>query len=104
MAKENLTERFQKLAGIKPLASLKEDDIKEQMMYSMEEDPIMKEEIFTALAGLAGVLGMAGITTALEVAMDDPSFQEKHPKAAEALQKIIGFMRKIGGDVSKGIK
>ena len=67
-------------------------------------DPIMKEEVFTALAGLAGVLGMAGITTALEIAMDDPAFQEKHPKAADALQKIIGFMRNIGGAVGKGIK
>tara|TARA_B100000287_G_C20302947_1_gene650642 strand:- start:168 stop:482 length:315 start_codon:yes stop_codon:yes gene_type:complete len=104
MAKENLQERFQQLAGIKSLKPLNEDNIKEQMMYSMEEDPIMKEEVFTALAGLAGVLGMAGITTALEMAMDDPSFQEKHPKAAEALQKIIGFMRKIGGAVGKGIK
>ena len=104
MAKKLLNERFQELAGIKPLENLKEDNIKEQMMYSMEEDPIMKEEVFTALAGLAGVLGMAGITTALEVAMDDPAFQEKHPKAADALQKIIGFMRKVGGAVGKGIK
>ena len=71
---------------------------------SMDNDPIMKEQVFTALAGLAGVLGMAGITTALEIAMDDPAFQEKHPKAADALQKIIGFMRKIGGAVGKGIK
>ena len=101
MAKENLTERFQQLAGIKPLAPLNKDDIKEQMMYDMYNDPIMKEQVFTALAGLAGVLGMAGITTALEMAMDDPDFQAKHPKAAEALQKIIGFMQKIGGDVSK---
>ena len=48
--------------------------------------------------------GPAGITTALEIAMDDPDFQAKHPKAADALQKILGFMSKIGGDVSKGIK
>ena len=100
MAKKLLNERFQELAGIKPLETLKEDNIKEQMM----NDPIMKEEVFTALAGLAGVLGMAGITTALEIAMDDPAFQEKHPKAADALQKIIGFMRNIGGAVGKGIK
>ena len=104
MAKQQLNERFQELAGIKPLETLKEDNIKEQMMMSMDNDPIMKEQVFTALAGLAGVLGMAGITTALEMAMDDPDFQAKHPKAAEALQKIIGFMQKIGGDVSKGIK
>ena len=100
MAKQLLNERFQELAGIKPLTTLKEDNIKEQMM----NDPVLNEQVFTALAGLAGVLGMAGITTALELAMDDPAFQEKHPKAAEALQKIIGFMSKIGGDVSKGIK
>ena len=92
MAKKLLNERFQELAGIKPLETLKEDNIKEQMM----NDPIMKEEVFTALAGLAGVLGMAGITTALEIAMDDPAFQEKHPKAAETLNKIFGFLREMG--------
>jgi len=66
----------------------------------MSEGP----EIFTAMAGLAGVIGSAGILTAIEVAMDEPSFQEKHPKAHEALTKIFGFFRKIGGDVGKGIK
>ena len=102
MAKQQLNERFQELAGIKPLNTLKEDtnNIKEQMM----KDPVINEQVFAALAGLAGLLGMAGITTALEIAMDDPDFQAKHPKAADALQKILGFMSKIGGDVSKGIK
>ena len=98
--KKQLNERFQELAGIKPISTLKEDNIKEQMM----NNPALNEQVFAALAGLAGVLGMAGITTALEMAMDDPAFQEKHPKAAEALQKIIGFMSKIGGDVGAGIK
>ena len=66
----------------------------------MSEGP----EIFQAMAGLAGVIGSAGILTAIELAMEEPSFQEKHPKAHEALTKIFGFFRKIGGDVGKGIK
>ena len=100
MAKQQLNERFQELAGIKPLARLKEDNIKEQMMHSMEENPVMKEEIFTALAGLAGVIGAAGVTGQIQAAMEDPAIAEKYP----ALAKIFGFLTKIGGDVGRGIK
>ena len=60
-------------------------------------------EIFTAMAGLAGLFGAAGITTALEMAAKDPEFQAKHPKAASALEKIFGFMSKIGGAAGPGI-
>ena len=66
----------------------------------MSEGP----EIFTAMAGLAGVLATGGVLTAIELAIEDPSFKEKHPKAYDALTKIGGFFRKIGGDVGKGIK
>tara|TARA_R110001592_G_scaffold332295_3_gene615588 strand:- start:49 stop:351 length:303 start_codon:yes stop_codon:yes gene_type:complete len=100
MAKQQLNERFQELAGIKPLATLKEDKIKEQMMHNMETNPIMKEELFTALAGLAGVIGMAGVTGQIQAAMEDPAIAEKYP----ALAKIFGFLSKMGGDLGKGIK
>ncbi len=100
MAKENLTERFQELAGIKPLVHLKEEEVKEQFMNRMESNPMLKEELFTALAGLAGVLGMAGVTSQIQMALEDPAIAEKYP----ALAKIFGFLEKIGGDVSKGIK
>ena len=53
--------------------------------------------------GLAGLFGAAGITSALQVAADDPSFKDKHPKAANALEKIFGFMSKIAGDTGAGI-
>jgi hypothetical protein len=74
--------------------------------YGISENDMMSEgpEIFTAMAGLAGVIGSAGILSAIEIAMEDPSFKEKHPKAYDALTKIFGFFRKIGGDVGKGIK
>ena len=70
-----------------------------------QEGNMMSEgpEIFTAMAGLAGLFGAAGITTALELAAKDPEFQEKHPKAASALEKIFGFMSKMGGAVGGGI-
>jgi len=102
MAKQQLNERFQELAGIKPLAHLKEDNIKEQMMNRMEANPVMKESVLGALAGVAGVLGMAGATSALESMMDDPDFQAKYPKAAEILQKIFGGLTAVANDLNKG--
>jgi len=100
MTKKLLNERFQELAGIKPLETLKEDTIKEQMMMSMENDPVIKEEIFTALAGLAGVLGIAGVTSQIELALEDPAIAEKYP----ALAKIFGFLQKMGNSLGPGIK
>tara|TARA_R110001592_G_scaffold274356_1_gene541363 strand:+ start:1372 stop:1674 length:303 start_codon:yes stop_codon:yes gene_type:complete len=100
MAKKLLNERFQELAGIKPLARLKEDKLKEQMMYDMETNPVMKEEIFSVLAGLAGVIGAAGVTGQIQAAMGDPAIAEKYP----ALAKIFGFLEKMGGAVGPGIK
>jgi hypothetical protein len=61
-------------------------------------------EIFQAMAGIAGLFGAAGITTALEMAAKDPEFKEKHPKAADALQKLFGFMQKMGSALGSGIK
>jgi hypothetical protein len=100
MAKQQLNERFQELAGIKPLVHLKEDKLKEQMMYSMEEDPIMKEELFTALAGMAGVIGAAGVTSQIQMAMEDPEIAAKYP----GLAKVFKFLASIGGSLAKGIK
>ena len=102
--KKQLHERFQKLAGIKSISTLKEEDIKEQFANRINADPLLKEDIFTAMAGMAALFGTAGITAQLEVMMDDPEFQVKYLKAADALQKIFGFMRTIGGAVGKGIK
>jgi hypothetical protein len=73
-----------------------EDDVDEMAMYDEDDDLKEGPEVFTAMAGLAGVFGAAGITAALETAAEDPAFKEKHPKAASALEKIFGFMSKIG--------
>tara|TARA_R110001592_G_scaffold350062_1_gene645788 strand:+ start:1468 stop:1782 length:315 start_codon:yes stop_codon:yes gene_type:complete len=104
MAKQQLNERFQELAGIKsmPYNDLKKDtnNIKEQMMHRMEQDPMIKEELFSVLAGLAGVIGMAGVTGQIQAAMEDPAIAEKYP----ALAKIFGFLEKMGGAVGPGIK
>jgi len=82
----------------------KEGHCMEMAMYDEDEELNEGPEVFTAMAGLAGVFGAAGITAALETAADDPSFKEKHPKAADALKKIFGFMSKIGGAAASGIK
>ena len=100
MAKQNLQERFQTLAGINKLSILKEEEVTEQFMNHMEANRMLKEELFTALAGMAGILGMAGVTGQIQAAMEDPSIAEKYP----ALAKIFGFLTKIGGDVGAGIK
>ena len=100
MAKQQLNERFQELAGIKPLATLSETDIKEQFINRMESNPMIKEEIFTVLAGLAGLIGTAGVTGQIQAAMEDPAIAEKYP----ALSKIFGFLTKMGGAVGPGIK
>jgi len=73
--------------------------------YGMSENDIMSEgpEIFTAMAGLAGIIGSAGILSAIELAMEEPAFQEKHPKAYAALTKILGFFGKIAKDTGAGI-
>lgn len=100
MAKQQLNERFQELAGIKPLVHLKEEEVKEQFMNRMESNPMLNEEIFTALAGLAGVLGIAGVTSQIELALEDPAIAEKYP----ALAKIFGFLQKMGNSLGPGIK
>ena len=119
MAKENLHERFQQLAGIKPL---NEAHCSEGMRmnneghcvpmeegYSMEElrsmmmdgeGKMMNESLFAAIGGLVGVLGAAGVTTAIEMALEDPAIAEKYPKLA----KVFEFLAKVGGAVGKGIK
>ena len=103
MAKENkelLTERFQELAGIKPLESLNE---KEKEKEDLKE-ALLNEDIFGALAGMMGLLGTAGVVTALEMAAEDPAFKEKHPKAQAALKKIFDFLHDIGGAAGRELR
>ena len=100
MAKEQLQERFQKLAGIKSITVLKEEEVTEQFMNRVNENPLLKEELFTALAGLAGILGMAGVTSQMQMALEDPAIAEKYP----SLVKIFGFLTSIGNAVGPGIK
>ena len=89
MAKENITGRLKELAGIKSENENTEKDMS-------EEKGTMNESIFGAVAGIMGLFGTAGIMVALEQAAEDPAFQEKHPKAAETLNKIFGFLREMG--------
>jgi len=101
--KTMLNERFQELAGIKPLyeeenEGLKIDNsdpekIKEELM---NEGP----ELWTVLGGIMGVIGAAGITTQLQMMAEDPAIAEKYPK----LEKVFSMLAKLGGALSKGIK
>ena len=51
-----------------------------------------------------GLLGTAGIVTALEMAADDPAFKEKHPKAQATLKKIFTFLQDIGGAAGRELR
>jgi hypothetical protein len=71
------------------------------MMDMMENAEPVNESIFAALSGLVALLGTAGITTAIEVALEDPEFAEKHPK----LKGVFDLLKKIGNSsLVKGIK
>jgi len=94
MSKKVLSERLQELAGIRSFESVNETP--EKADEGNKKD-MMNESIFGAVAGIMGLFGTAGIMVALEQAAEDPEFKEKHPKAAETLTKIFGFLRDIGG-------
>ena len=100
---EEINNLEEKETDPKPMPTDPSDDDKEKHLGPEESTVNEGPEIFTAMAGLAGLFGAAGITSALQVAADDPSFKEKHPKAANALEKIFGFMSKIAGDTGAGI-
>ena len=99
MAKQDLKERFSQLAGIKPLYEM---DDKEMETKEITKEELMSEgpELWTALGGLVGLIGAAGITTQLQMMAEDPAIAEKYPK----LEKIFTFLAKVGGAVGSGIK
>ena len=66
----------------------------------MEGSEPINEQLFAALGGLAGLLGAAGVVTAVEMALEDPAIKEKYPK----LVKVFEFLQKIGGALGSGIK
>jgi len=100
MAKENLNERFQQLAGIKPLYEMEGEDNETKKLYTKDELLNEGPELWTALGGLVGLIGAAGITTQLQMMAEDPAIAEKYPK----LEKVFTFLAKVGGAVGSGIK
>jgi hypothetical protein len=74
MAKQNLTERFQELAGIKSLNEkmdaeemdmeghgLSMDQLKSMMEEMDNEGKMMNEGLFTAIGGIVALIGTAGV-------------------------------------------
>ena len=74
--KKPLLERFQQLAGIKPLYSL--DERKEGT----------NEQVVAAAAGFVAMVSAAGGMAALQMKMEDPGIREKHPKLATFLNLL----------------
>ena len=114
MAKENLNERFQQLAGIKPLYEKETDPttkgndddstpVDPELSGEGLKEKLMNEgvEMWQLLGSVLGILGTAGITAQLEVMLEDPTFAEKYPKLA----KLFGALKVIGNSsLVKGIK
>ena len=98
MGKKVINERFQQLAGIKPLYENEEDKTTKEITKEdlLNEGP----ELWTVLGGLMGVIGAAGITTKLQMMAEDPVIAEKYPE----LEKVFTFLAKIGGALGSGIK
>ena len=104
MAKQNLNERFQQLAGIKSLYENEETPVEisgEEMKEFLMQEGELNEGVFAAIGGLIALLGAAGVTTALEMALEDPAISEKYPK----LTKVFDALKAIGNSgLTKGIK
>ena len=110
MAKQNLQERFQKLAGIKSLNEkidmegmhgegmhgeghgLSVDQLKSMMEETDNEGRMINEGLFTAIGGIVALIGTAGVVSAIEMALEDPVIAEKYPK----LKKVFEFLQDIG--------
>jgi len=99
MEKKVINERFQELAGIKPLYKESNESNEDK---SLTKEDLLNEgpELWTALGGLVGLIGAAGITAQLQMMAEDPIMAEKYPK----LEKVFSFLAKVGGAVGAGIK
>ena len=104
MEKKVINERFQQLAGIKPLYENEERSIEisgEEMKEFLMKEGELNEGIFTAIGGLIAILSAAGVTTAVELALEDPAVAEKYPK----LTGLLDALKAIGNSgLTKGIK
>ena len=90
-----VTERFQQLAGIKPL-------------YEAGTPDQTNEQVLGAVAGFVGMVSAAGGLAALQIKMENPEERKKNPKLA-ALLDILGELgsaassAKAGGSMSGGV-
>jgi len=104
MAKENLNERLQQLAGIKSLYENEETPVEisgEEMKEFLMQEGELNEGVFAAIGGLIALLSAAGVTTAIEMALEDPAIAEKYPK----LKDVFDSLKAIGNSgLTKGIK
>ena len=98
--KKMLNERFQELAGIKPLYEKETEETTKEYSYEEmkdmmmnEQGEIINEQLFAAIGGIVALLGTAGITASIEMALEDPAIAEKYPK----LKKVFEFLQDIGG-------
>ena len=92
--KKALNERFQQLAGIKPI-------------YESSKKSI-NEELATAAAGFGALVSTAAGMAALQMKMESPEAREKNPKLATFLDILDSLgsaasSAKRGGSVAGGV-
>tara|TARA_B100000287_G_scaffold207399_1_gene195700 strand:+ start:226 stop:639 length:414 start_codon:yes stop_codon:yes gene_type:complete len=95
--KKPLNERFQQLAGIKPLYENPEEKPKQT-----------NEQLLGAVAGFVGMVSAAGGMAALQMKMEDPEERKKNPKLAALLDILdelgsAASSAKSGGTMSGGV-
>ena len=95
-----MAEKYPKLKDVFSMLSTIGKDMGKGIKEGDEDNENLNEGIFTAIGGLIGLLGAAGVTTAIEKALEDPAVAEKYPK----MVKVFELLRKVGGAASKGIK
>ena len=95
-----MAEKYPKLKDVFSMLSTIGKDMGKGIKEGDADNENLNEGIFTAIGGLIGLLGAAGVTTAIEMALEDPAVAEKYPK----MVKVFELLRKVGGAASKGIK
>ena len=95
-----MAEKYPKLKDVFSMLSTIGKDMGKGIKEGDADNENLNEGIFTAIGGLIGLLGAAGVTTAIEMALEDPAVAEKYPK----MVKVFELLRKVGGAAAKGIK
>ena len=98
MAKQELTERFHQLAGIKPLYEMEDEGMETTKEITKEDLLNESPEMWAALGSVMGMIGAAGVVGQIQAMAEDPVIAEKYPKLA----KLFELLAKVAGSTRAG--